>query len=135
MSKWETISETLRRALLQGSTQVPGFGFIAFKDGQQIYSDVAGYARLAAAGMEADRLTEESLFRIASVSKQFTIYTVMQLVEAGKLSLDTDISQYLGFRIRHPDHPEAAITVRMLAAHTSGLRDGKVYSIDRKSVV
>ena len=53
----------------------------------------------------------------------------MELAEAGKLSLDDDVSQYLGFRLRHPSYPDVPITLRMLASHTSGLRDGRVYSI------
>lgn len=127
--RWKQVSALLRDKLLQGETQVPGYGFIAYKDGQRVYSDMAGYARLAGTAGEAQKMSEDSLFRIASVSKQFTIYTVMQLVEAGRLALDEDISSYLGFSLRHPAYPEIVITVRMLANHTSGLRDGKVYSI------
>lgn len=127
--RWKQVSALLREKLLQGETQVPGYGFIAYKNGKRIYSDMAGYARLADITGKAQRMTEDSLFRIASVSKQFTIYTVMQLAEAGMLSLDADISLYLGFSLRHPAYPDIAITVRMLANHTSGLRDGKVYSI------
>jgi len=59
----------------------------------------------------------------------FTVFTVMQLCEQGKLDLDADVSEYLGFNLRNPNYPNKPITVRMLAAHTSSLRDGKIYSI------
>ena len=74
-------------------------------------------------------MTMDSRFRMASVSKMFTVFTLMELAEAGKLSLDDDVSEYLGFRLRHPSYPDVPITLRMLASHTSGLRDGRVYSI------
>ncbi|MEM7051244.1 MAG: serine hydrolase domain-containing protein [Acidobacteriota bacterium] len=59
-----------------------------------------------------------SVFHAASVSKQFTAYSVFLLEAAGKLSLDHEVADYF---------PEleslGAITVRHLLTHTSGLRD------------
>src|SRR5699024_8461408 len=40
---------------------------------------------------------DSSLFRIGSISKLFTWVAVMQLVEQGKLDLDTDINEYIDF--------------------------------------
>ncbi|MBO4780119.1 MAG: beta-lactamase family protein, partial [Selenomonadaceae bacterium] len=57
------------------------------------------------------------------------IFGVMRLVEQGKLNLDEDVGKYLGFELRNPNQPQKKITVRMLASHTSSLRDGKIYSI------
>lgn len=71
----------------------------------------------------------DTRFRIASVSKQFTVFTLMQLVEAGKIRLDDDVSCCLGFSLRNPAHPDTPITVRMLANHTASLRNGNVHSI------
>ena len=53
----------------------------------------------------------------------------MRLVEQGKLDLDRDISDYLGFQLRNPNYPDIPITARMLMSHTSSLEDGTVYSI------
>ena len=39
------------------------------------------------------------------------------------------ISEYLNFTLRNPNQPHKKITVRMLACHTSSIRDGKIYSI------
>ena len=58
---------------------------------------------------------------IASVQKVVTAAAVLQLVEGGVIDLDTDVQQYVPFPLRHPDHPEEPITVRMLLAHRSGL--------------
>ncbi|WP_298589313.1 serine hydrolase [uncultured Megasphaera sp.] len=108
-------------------TGVPGLAVLAYADGREVYRFAAGNRR-----MDGDRswpMTMDSRFRMASVSKMFTVFTLMELAEAGKLSLDDDVSPYLGFRLRHPSYPDVPITIRSLASHTSGLRDGKVYSI------
>src|ERR1700744_3717663 len=66
-------------------------------------------------------------FRPGSISKLFTYVSMMQLVEQGKLNLDTDIQQYLDFKI----NPEPGIvtgkwppiTLRNLATHTAGVEE------------
>lgn len=108
-------------------TCVPGLAVLAYAGGREVYSFAGGIRRMA--GAQTWPMTEDSRFRMASVSKMFTVFTIMQLAEAGKLSLDEDVSEYLGFRLRHPSYPDMPITLRSLASHTSGLRDGKVYSI------
>lgn len=108
-------------------TCVPGLAVLAYAGGREVYRFAGGIRRMA--GAQTWPMTEDSRFRMASVSKMFTVFTIMQLAEAGKLSLDEDVSEYLGFRLRHPSYPDMPITLRSLASHTSGLRDGKVYSI------
>ena len=108
-------------------TGVPGLAVLAYADGHEVYRFAAGVRRVD--GERSWPMTVDSRFRMASVSKMFTVFTLMELAEAGKLSLDDDVSQYLGFRLRHPSYPDVPITLRMLASHTSGLRDGRVYSI------
>ncbi len=107
-------------------TCVPGLAVLAYAGGCEVYRFAGGVRRMA--GAQTWPMTEDSRFRIASVSKMFTVFTIMQLAEAGKLSLDEDVSEYLGFRLRHPSYPDVPVTLRQLASHTSGLRDGKVYS-------
>lgn len=126
--KCEKLQRMLSPLLEQGPYQVPGLGLSIYKAGQKVYSGCWGQALLPNAEHGGRPFTEQSLFRIASVSKQFTVFTLMNLVEAGKLQLDADVSEYLGFSLRHPAYPDVPITVRMLAAHTSGLRDGRVYA-------
>lgn len=61
--------------------------------------------------------TAESVYRIGSVTKQFTAAAVLQLIEAGRVSLDDRIEQFL------PDYPTHGhlVTVRHLLTHTSGI--------------
>jgi CubicO group peptidase (beta-lactamase class C family) len=47
----------------------------------------------------------------------------MKAVQDGVLALDDDLTATLPFLLRVPSHPNAAITLRMLLSHTSGLRD------------
>ncbi len=64
--------------------------------------------------------TEQTVYRVGSVSKLFTDLAVMQLVERGVLDLDAPVSRYLPDF--HPRNPFGApITLRELMAHRSGL--------------
>jgi CubicO group peptidase (beta-lactamase class C family) len=64
-----------------------------------------------------------SMFRTGSTSKLFTWVAVMQLVEQGKLDLDTDVNNYLKtFRIK--DTFKEPITLRHIMTHTAGFEDG-----------
>ncbi len=67
--------------------------------------------------------------RIASISKLFVSLGVMRLAEQGLLQLDGDISDYLGWSLRHPGYPNVPITLRHLLSHQSGLRDGINYAL------
>lgn len=73
-------------------------------------------------------VTSETRYRIASVSKSITAMGCMKLVESGALDLDLAVSQYLPFAVSNPNHPKAAITLRMLLSHTSSIQDGDGYS-------
>lgn len=84
-----------------------------------------GYADLATRRL----MTTQSPVRIASISKLVTAFGFMTLVEAGKVSLDDDVSDILGWTLRHPLFPRERITPRRLLSHTSGLRDGPAYPV------
>ncbi|MFM5953597.1 MAG: serine hydrolase domain-containing protein [Novosphingobium sp.] len=78
---------------------------------------------------EADRATHRMVsaddpVRIASISKLVTALGVMRLVDAGKLNLDRDIADYLGYPVRNPAFPDKVITLRLLLSHQSSLLDG-----------
>ncbi len=75
--------------------------------------------------------TAKTCYRIASVTKWVTAIGLMTLYDAGKLDLDKDISDYLGFKVRNPAFPNVKITARMLLSHTSSLSpDASVYHPD-----
>ena len=105
--------------------EVVGLGVIVFKDGRETYSYFGGRRHLA-----PDKpMTRKTLLRAASLSKMFTVFAIMQLIERGKLNLNDDVSNHLGFELRNPNFPDVPITIEMLACHTSSLRDGKIYSL------
>ena len=60
-----------------------------------------------------------TIYHMASVSKQFTAYSIVLLAKQGKLQLEDDIHKYLPW---FPDLKEK-ITIRNLLSHTSGIRD------------
>src|SRR5581483_10720470 len=60
-----------------------------------------------------------TIFHMASISKQFTAYSIVLLARQGKLNLDDDIRKYLKW---FPDLHHK-ITIRNLLNHTSGIRD------------
>jgi CubicO group peptidase (beta-lactamase class C family) len=75
-------------------------------------------------------VTENSRFRIASLSKSFTSLAVPQLVDAGRMSLEDPVVAYLPeFRLADPRG--ADITVRQLLDQTSGLADREVPDFSR----
>lgn len=97
------------------STDEPGIAVSIVKDGFPIYQKGFGLANL-----EYDiPITKSSVFHIASVSKQFTVFSILLLEKEGKLSLDDDIKKY----IPEVQDFDKTITIRHLASHTSGIRD------------
>jgi D-alanyl-D-alanine carboxypeptidase len=62
---------------------------------------------------------KDTMFRIGSITKQFTAAAIMRFVEQGKISLDDDITKYLP----EPGFPMQGntVTVRQLLNHTSGI--------------
>ena len=72
-------------------------------------------------------LSNDCVFRIASISKSFSATSIMQLVEAKKLSLDDDISDLIGFKVRNPKYPDVVITFRLVLSHQSSINDSQGY--------
>lgn len=62
--------------------------------------------------------TDANVFRIASVTKQFTAAAIVRLAEQGKLALDDDITKHIDY----PTHGRT-ITIRHLLTHTSGIKN------------
>jgi len=93
------------------------------KNGEIIYAEAFGKRDVDA----GENISKDDLFRIASISKSFTTTALMTLVDAGKLTLDTDVSDILGFKVRNPKFPDVVITVKKLLSHTSSLNDSQGY--------
>lgn len=97
------------------STLTPGCALSVMKDGQIIYKRGYGMADL-----DHDvTINSETVFHVASISKQFTATAILLLAQEGKLSLDDDVHKYIK---ELPDFG-MPITIRELIHHTSGLRD------------
>lgn len=102
---------------------VQGMSVAVVKDNKIVYTHSFGLKNVET----NTPLTDQDIFRIASISKSFSATSIMQLVEAKKLSLDDDFSKLIGFRIRNPKYPETMITLRMVMSHTSSINDSQGY--------
>ncbi|MFP5288617.1 MAG: serine hydrolase domain-containing protein, partial [Thermoanaerobaculia bacterium] len=91
---------------------IPGLAVAVVRDGEVVKSKGYGLANLEL-GVP---VTEETVFEIGSITKQFTAAAVLLLVEEGKIRLDDSLAKHL------PGVPEAwsAVTVRHLLTHSSG---------------
>ncbi len=97
------------------TAETPGAVLAVIKDGRIIYERAYGMADLE----RNVPISLQSVFDIASTSKQFVAMSILLLEEQGKVSLDDDIRSYL------PDFRDygRTITIRHLIHHTSGIRD------------
>lgn len=66
-----------------------------------------------------------TIYRIASISKVIVGMGIMMLHDEGKLNIYEDISKYLGYPVRNPNHPNIPITIEMVMTQTSSLCDGE----------
>jgi CubicO group peptidase (beta-lactamase class C family) len=96
-------------------TSSPGCAVGVVRNDSLIFSKGYGMANLE----YGVPITPETIFHMASISKQFTAYSILLLERQGKLRLDDDIHKWLTW---FPDLKEP-ITVRNLLNHTSGIRD------------
>lgn len=99
----------------QNKPDAPGAALLVMRGDEIIYEKGYGSANLEY-GLP---ITPESVFLVASVSKQFTAFAITMLADQGKLSLDDDIRKHV------PEMHDfgTPITLRHLIHHTSGLRD------------
>ena len=97
------------------TSQTPGVAVAIVKDGKIVFEKGYGMADL-----ENDvPITPQTVFHVASVSKQFTAFSIYLLENEGKISFEDDIRKYI------PELPDygTPIKIKHLLAHTSGLRD------------
>ncbi len=103
--------------------QAVGAAVAVVKDHDIIYSHSFGLKNVET----GEALENDDIFRIASISKSFVTTGIMQLVEAGRLSLDDDVSDLIGFRVRNPNFPDSVITLRLILSHRSSINDKNGY--------
>src|SRR5262249_52928110 len=95
-----------------GRGLVPGVAIAVVDHGQLVIAKGYGLANVE----HSVPMSIETVFRIGSITKQFTATGIMELVEQGKISLDDEITKFL------PDYPTQGhkVTIRHLLTHTSG---------------
>ncbi|MDX9928984.1 MAG: serine hydrolase domain-containing protein [Bacteroidales bacterium] len=110
------------QSLMEQSGTV-GLAVAVVRDNEIIYTASFGRKSIE----DNTPLKDGDIFRIASISKSFTTTTLLHLLEEGKISLDDDAGDIVGFPIRNPKFPDIPITVRMLLSHISSLNDSRGY--------
>lgn len=104
-----------------GKGSIVGTVVLVTRDGRTTYRRAAGFA-----DREAGRaMTEDTIFRLASVTKPIVSAAALALAEQGVLRLDDPVEKFIpAFRPRLADGMAPAITIRHLMTHTSGLAYG-----------
>ena len=97
----------------------PGCALGIYRDGKIVYAKGYGLANVE----ENVPITTESIFDIASVSKQFTAASILLLERQGKLRLDDDVRKYVPDLPNYSSAGGQKITLLQLLNHTSGFRD------------
>lgn len=98
----------------QFKTHGPGATALVSRNGQIVYKKAFGLAHL-----ELDvPMRTDHIFRIGSITKQFTAVAILQLIEQGKLDQQDEITKFI------PDYPVQGnnITIEHLLTHTSGIK-------------
>lgn len=92
----------------------PGVAVIVVDDGEVVYASGQGLADIQA----KRAITPTTVFRLGSITKQFTAAIILQLADEGELSLTDPVSKFL------PDYPKpgADATIVQLLNHTSGIK-------------
>lgn len=109
-------------------TPAPGAAVVVTSDDRIIWEGYSG---------QADRrndVSAETLFMLASVSKTVTLTALLHLWETGAFDLDDDVSDYLGYKLSHPEYPEIPITFRMLMQHNSGIHDRFLFYMSQYTI-
>lgn len=97
---------------------LPGFSVGVVHDQELLWSKGYGFADVT------NRIpaTDQTLYRVASITKTFTATAVMQLAEQGKLSLEDAVSKHLPWFTPKDADPACPVRVWHLLSHTAGLQ-------------
>jgi len=111
-----TLNIEIPKALEQH--KVPGLAIAIIENGKVIVKKGFGYANVDL----QNKVTVKDGFNIGSISKMFTAWGVMKLVETGKVNLDVPISTYLkSWKLPGSNFDNSKVTVRNVLNHSAGL--------------
>jgi N-acyl-D-amino-acid deacylase len=101
--------------------RMPGAALAVTDQGRLVFAKGYGYADIAT----REKVTSKSLFRIASISKPITAVAILQLIEQGKLTLDSKVFEILDYEeviqaAKEFDARQREITIRHLLEHRAG---------------
>jgi CubicO group peptidase (beta-lactamase class C family) len=109
----------------------PGIA-VAFVDACQVSIRTYGVASRE----RATPVRTDTVFNVGSISKTFTAWSVMTLVEAGRIKLDDPVDVYLKrWRLPESTFDRSGVTVRRLLNHTAGISIPSVSGVDRDARV
>lgn len=109
----ESVADSMAQTLINAGV-TPGITVAVAKNGKAVFARGYGNADIKAGAPPGP----ETVYKIGSVTKQFTAAIIMRLSEAGKISPDDSITKFL------PDYPVQGhqVTVHHLLNHTSGIK-------------
>lgn len=112
--------------------KVPGMAIAVIDNGKVIYQNGYGYADLAT----SKPITTQTGFNIGSISKLFTAFGILKLVENGKIDLDAPVETYLTrWKLPSASFDKNKVSIRALLNHTAGISvHGYPGFTDRKSL-
>jgi len=119
--KYQPLAACIIKLLQQVKEDVgaPGLSYSISVDGEDVMSGGLGFADVE----NGTYCTDETVMRIASISKSLTSVAAGRLIETGKLDIDVPVSKYYpDFPIKTWEEEEMNITMRQVLSHTSGLR-------------
>lgn len=97
------------------SSDKPGASVLVFKDDKIVFKKGYGVSNVST----QEKITQNTNFRLASVTKQFTAMSILLLVQKGRLKLEDPLKKYFpSFPVYGKD-----IKIKHLLTHTSGLMD------------
>lgn len=121
---WQPAAEAQPAEKILFRHHVIGASLQCFEGGQLTRAVCVGHSRLNPSPVP---VRTDTVFRTASLAKTVTALLVLRLWQIGKIELDRDISDELGYSVRNPRYPKTPITLRMLMNHTSSIRDCEAY--------
>lgn len=121
------IDKMVETAMKKGD--IPGLAILIIKDNKIFLNKGYGYANIE----KKAKVNPHTQFEIASNTKAFTGYAILQLAQEGKINLNDKVSTFIpGFKMKYEDK-ERDITIEQLLAQTSGI-PGDITEENRYSI-
>merc|ERR1719389_580025 len=103
------------------SGKIGGMSITVVKNDEVLWNSAVGSTKPG--DSKAPKVTNDTAFMFASLSKTNIAVAAMILKEKGLLKPEDDVNDYLPFSVRNPTYPSQAITIHHLLTHTSSISD------------